>query len=97
MKQFSDFAIESKRCFIGPKVAIEDILEKEIIVEHFSISDSNKKPGTECLTIQVFIDDRQQVIFTGSTFLMHSLRNLQESDFPFKAKIIRINRHFEFR
>lgn len=97
MKQFSDFAVEAKRSFIGPSVIIEDILEQEIIVEYFSIGPSIKTPGTECLTLQIKHNGADKVIFTGSTFLMRPLKNLNDDDFPFQTKIIKVNRHWEFR
>jgi hypothetical protein len=97
MKQFSEFAIETKVSFEGPSITIEEVLEKEIIVDHIKIGPSIKKPGTECLTMQITFEGTKHVIFSGSLFLMHPLRSMGHGDFPFMAKIIRVNKHFEFR
>lgn len=97
MRNFSDFPIESKKCFVGPRISIEEILEKDIIVEFFQIGPSSKKPGTDCLTIQITLEENKHVIFSGSQFLMHDLKKVADDHFPFKAKIIRVNKHFEFR
>lgn len=97
MKSFSDFGISSKKSFVGNKIYIESILEKEIVIEFFDIRPSRKNDGTECLYIQIKIDGVDHVVFSSSTFLMNPLKQLQDSDFPFKAKIVKINRHYEFK
>lgn len=96
MKQFSDLNIEAKKSFIGSSILMEEVLDKEIIVEDFVIKDSIKKPGTDCMHLQLKVDDEYRVLFTGSEFLMSQIKQLKDGDIPFKAKIIKINRHFEF-
>jgi len=97
MKDFAEFGITVKKSFVGTKIYIESILEKAIIIEFFDIRPSRKNDGSECLYMQIRLEGVDHVVFSSSTFLMDTLRKLEETDFPFQAKIIRVNRHFEFR
>lgn len=96
MKQFSELGIVSKKSFVGNKIYIENNLNKEVVVEFFDIKPSKKNDGTECLQIQIKLDGDPHVVFTSSTFLMNQIRQLKDDDFPFTAKIVKINRHYEF-
>jgi len=96
MKNFSELGIKTRRSFIGDKIAIESILDKEIIVEFFEIKPSKKVMDGDCLHLQIKFEDKYRVVFTSSAFLMDPLKQLAENDFPFKAKIKRVNKHFEF-
>lgn len=97
MKSFSELGVTTKKSFVGNKIYIESILEKDIIIEFFDIRPSRKNDGTECLYMQIKIDAVDHVVFSSSKFLMDSLKQIQENDFPIKARIIKINRHYEFR
>lgn len=97
MKSFSDFGITSKKSFVGNKIYIEDLLQKEIIIEFFEIRPSRKNDGSECLYMQIKLAGEDRVVFSSSTFLMNPLKQLSDTDFPFKATIVKINRHYEFK
>lgn len=97
MKDFAEFDIAAKKSFVGNKIYIESILEKPVVIEFFDIRPSKKNDGTECLYMQIKHDGVDHVVFSSSTFLMEPLRRLSATDFPFSAKIVRVNRHFEFR
>lgn len=97
MKSFSDFGIVAKKCFVGNKIYIENILGKEMIIEFFEIRPSKKTNGGDCLYMQIKLDDVDHVVFSSSTFLMIPLKQLKDDDFPFKATIVKINQHYEFR
>jgi len=96
MRKFSELGVVAKRSFVGDSISIEEILDKEIIVEFFEIKPSKKVIDQDCLYIQIKFEGKDRVIFTSSTFLMAPLRQLKDEDFPFKAKIKRVNKHFEF-
>lgn len=97
MKSFSDFGIVSKKSFIGNKIYIENILDKEIIIDFYEIRPSKKPDGGDCLYMQIRLDGADHVVFSSSVFLMNPLKQLKETDFPFKVRIIKINRHYEFK
>ena len=97
MKQFSELGIVSKKSFVGNKLYIVDILDKEIVVEFFTIGPSKKNDGTDCLSLQIKLNCVDHVVFSSSTFLMNQIKQLKDDDFPFTAKIIKVNRHFEFK
>jgi len=97
IRQFSQMKINTKQSFVGDKIYIESLLDKEITVQAFKITDSTKKPGTDCLNLQIFHEEKQKVLFTGSTFLIDQIKQVGPEDFPFMATIIRVNRHFEFK
>ncbi len=97
MKSFSDFGITMKKSFVGDKIYIEKILDQELIIEFFEIRPSKKTNGGDCLYMQIKLGGVDHVVFSSSSFLMNPLKQLQDSDFPFKAKIVKINQHYEFR
>lgn len=97
MKDFSEFDIAVKKSFVGNKIYIESILDKPIVIVFYDIRPSKKNDGSECLYMQIKLDGVDHVVFSSSTFLMEPLKKLNAADFPFQAKIIRVNRHFEFK
>ena len=96
MKNFSELGIKPKRSFVGDKIPVESLLDKEIIVEFFEIKPSKKVMDGDCLHMQIKLDGHDRLVFTSSTFLMDTLKQLSAEDFPFKVKIKRVNKHFEF-
>lgn len=97
MKDFAELGISAKRRFTGNKIYIETILDKALIIEFFEVRPSKKNDNTDCLYMQIKLDGVEHVVFSSSVFLMQTLRQLQPEDFPFSAKIAKINRHYEFR
>ncbi len=96
MKQFSQLGTVKKRSFVGEHIIIDNVLDKEIIVEFFDIRPSKKNDGSNCLYMQIILNGVHHVIFTGGTFLMDDIKQIKEGDFPFTTKIVKVNRHFEF-
>ena len=98
IKNFSDFGITIKTSFEGPKLYPEDLLDQEIIVHYYEIRPSKKDRGeSDCLYVQITLNNEKRLLWSSSSYLMEALGNVPESGFPFKAKIIKINRHYEFR
>lgn len=99
IKNFSDFGIKAKSSFDGLKIWAEELFDQEIIVHEYKIEPSKKadKAGTDFLYVQITYGNEKRVLWTSSKILMASLKQIPETGFPFKAKIIKAFRGFEFR
>jgi len=92
MKRFSDFA--DTRQLEGDKIGINDVLNQEVIVHDFRVSESKYNVGDKFyMTLQVKFDNRKRVIFTSSGVLRNQLEKYKD-ELPFIAKIIRINNYY---
>jgi len=89
MKKFSELNVDNglKNSFIGDKVNINSILNKTIIVNKFIISKSKFKDNY--LKIQIKLDNKDRIIFTGSNNLINTIKLVSEKDFPFETRIIK--------
>lgn len=97
MKNFKDLGIKNNtQAFVGDKIKIDRILNREISVHGFKIEDSKVKSGTKCLYMQISIGDAKHVVFTGSVVLMDMIQQVSSADFPFKTTITRENERLEF-
>lgn len=102
MKNFSDLNIIIKTDkFVGEKIKIKKILEKEIIVHDFKINDSKiYKSGDgnykECLCLQLEINNEKHILFSSATTLIDAIKMVNKSDFPFKTIISENNEHYMF-
>jgi hypothetical protein len=95
MKRFSDMGIAPElKGFVGDKIKLERILNREIIVHAFKIEESKFKGS--CLHMQIELKGEKHVVFTGSTVLMNIIKQVPAADFPFTATIIKTNDYFEF-
>lgn len=93
MHRFSDFAEENP--LEGEKISLLELLNKEIEVLAYQISDSKQKSGTRCLTLQIRYEDKLRVLFTGSSVLISQVLKYAD-ELPFQAKIKKINNYFTF-
>lgn len=97
MNNFKDFNIKPEiRSFVGDKIPIKRVLNKEIKVLDFKIESSKQKIGTECLTLQIEKSDEKRIVFTGSKVLIEMIRRIDKDKFPFKTTIVEENEHYEF-
>ena len=97
MNNFKDFGIKPKlNTFLGDKIKIDRILNREITVSNYKIEDSKRKPGTKLLTLQIEKEGTKHVIFTGSTILADMIQQVPKENFPFKTTIIKESEHLEF-
>jgi len=99
MERFSDFA-DVKPQLEGKKIDIDSILNKDIIVTGFRISDSKfKKNGNEKYErIQFKYEAESEecfVFFTGSSVLRQQLEEYNEH-IPFETQIKKIKRYYTF-
>lgn len=99
MKQFSEMGITPTiESFVGDKIKMDRILNREIIVHDYRIEESKfkEKGNGKCLYIQIEINGEKHVVFTGSAYLMHMIEKVNDDDFPFQTKIIKQDDHLEF-
>jgi hypothetical protein len=99
MRQFKDFGIVPEiKNFVGDKIKMDRILNKEITVIDYTIEDSilQNKPGSKCLYLQIAIKGDKHVVFSGSIFLMNMIQKVPRDDFPFQTTIVKVDGHLEF-
>lgn len=99
MKRFRDFA-RSKKVLDGEKIAIAQVLNKEIVVLDYSVAESKfddckTRCSGKCLTLQVTVDGVKRVVFTGSDVLLKQVREY-EAEMPFITTIIKVDQFFTF-
>lgn len=96
MKKFSEFGIKpDHKGFIGDKIKISKVLNREIIVHAFKIEDS--KFDGKRLDMQIQIGGTMHVLWTGSIVLMSMIQRIPKEDFPFLTTIVRENECYEFQ
>lgn len=95
MEQFSDFA-EGPGPLDGDKIRIDDVLNKELVVTGYKTKQSKyPKSGQICLMLQVVMDDKKHVLFTGSVVLLEQMEKYH-NHLPFIATIRKIDRYYTF-
>lgn len=96
MKNFKDLGVHvEKQGFVGNKIKINKILNKEIIVHKFKVIPSKFDSG-KCLNLQIEVDGTKHVLFTGSGNLIGIIEKIDADHFPFKTTIIEENDCFYF-
>lgn len=94
-RNFKDFGIKTDlTSFVGEKIKIERVLNKEITVTDYKITNS-KFEGMR-LDLQIQFGGEPRVIFTSSAFLMDLIKKIDRSHFPFNTVIEKRGEHFEF-
>lgn len=98
MHQFKDFGIKPKlQCFVGDKIKMNKVLNREIIIHDYRIEDSKYGTGgTKCLFLQIEVNETKHVMFTGSKSLIEMIEQVPKAHFPFKTIIITENDRPEF-
>jgi len=92
--RFSDFAEETKS-FEGDKKKIEDVLNQEILIIDFKITDSKHHRDSQYVTIQFKIDNDTFIMFNGSRVLSEQLEKYKDN-IPFYTTIKRIDKYYTF-
>lgn len=97
MNKFSDFNVTTT-FLVGDKIKIEDVLNVVIELHAFKIVDSkHPKEGYEkCLHLQIKTDSRERVLFTSSIVLIEQIKQIPKDGFPFKARIVRSGKSYQF-
>ena len=96
MKRFSDFATDSNTV-TGDKIKIEEVLNKEIEVLGYKITDSKypKHGNDKVLTLHFKLNSTDRILFTGSNVLLEQAEKYK-SEMPFIAKIIKVDKYYTF-
>lgn len=94
MRKFSDFA---KVCvpLEGDKLKIAEVLNKDIVVLSYQIKQSKKREGTQYITLQVEMDGKKYIVFTGSHVLISQAEEYSKH-MPFETIIKKINDFYSF-
>lgn len=82
--------------FTGDKIKMDRVLNREIIVHDFKIEDSTVKLGTKCLWLQIELENRKHVMFTGAKGLIQMIQQVPRENLPFKTTIIKENESPQF-
>ncbi len=95
-KKFSEFADEPP-LLDGAKINIVDILNKEILVIGYRLADSKYKKdnNSQCLTLQIELDEKRYVVFSGSRVLINQIEKYK-AEIPFLTTIKKIDKYFSF-
>lgn len=95
-KRFSDFADEPALLH-GSKLKIEDILNQDILIIGYRVTDSKFKDGksSSCLTIQFEMSEERHILFTGSRILLEQIEKYK-AHIPFLATIKKVDRYYTF-
>jgi hypothetical protein len=102
MHSFSQFGIKVvSKCFVGDKIKMSKILNKEIVVHDFKIMastvDAFKAQGSDkCLHLQISLNNEKYIVFTSSGFLMDAIEQIPEDGFPFATVIIQDEKRLQF-
>lgn len=93
-RRFCDFS-EEDRPLDGEKVAISQIINKEVEITGFRIRASKyeKNKTGQCLMLQLLVDNEKRVLFTGSDVLIDQMKKYGDN-VPFLATIIKIDRYY---
>ena len=95
IKNFQDLGIEPEiKHFLGAKLKVSKVLNKEIKVIDYEIKPSNYKG--ECLHMQIEIGTQKHVFFTGSSVLINTIKRITKSNLPFMTTIVEENEHYQF-
>jgi len=89
---FADFA-RDKLPMPGDKKRLDEILNKEILVVDFRITDSKKRPDGKCLQIQFLMDGAVYVVFTGSVVLIDQMQSARDK-LPFRGTVVKIDKYY---
>jgi hypothetical protein len=98
MKKFSEFA-EERAVLDGPKMRIDDVMNREIVVTGSRIKESKfgKNKSGKCLTLQFYFSGadaaEKRVMFTGSDVLIEQMEQYH-AEIPFQTVIKRIDKYY---
>lgn len=94
LKRFRDFA-EDSLPLEGDKISVSELLNREIVVLNYRLSPSKKREGTVYITLQIELEGKKYVAFTGSSVLVAQAEKYK-AHFPFVAMIKKINDFYTF-
>lgn len=93
MNSFKDFGIKTElKNFVGDKIKMKKILDKEIMVHAFKIGTSQIENGSgKYMQMQIEFEGIMYVVNSGSIYLMSDIQKVPSHGFPFKTTIKEVN------
>lgn len=93
MRKFSELnVIVPETGFVGDKIKMDRILNREVDVLDYRIETSRYEKGNgKCLYLQIQIGDNKHVVFTGSSVLQRTIEQIPKNEMPFKTIIKKEN------
>ncbi len=99
MKSFSEFNIKPKHGrFVGEKIKMYNVLNRPIIVHDYKINESKFRDNGngKCLYLQIELEDKKRVLFTGSKVLTNMIKQVPREELPFQTVITKEGESFQF-
>lgn len=98
MKSFKDLNIKSNTPMIGEKIKISKVLNKEIVINDYRVTDSKfpKNKSGKCLCIQIVFEGDMRVIFSGSDVLISQIEQVDREVLPITSTIRQQGDYYEF-
>jgi len=80
IRRFCEFS-EEEPTLDGDKIRLDDILNIELVITGYKISGSKygKNKSGKCLTLQIEVDGKKRVMFTGSDVLIGQIERYSEN------------------
>lgn len=97
MRSFKDLGVAAPQVqsFVGDKINVKKILNQQIIVHDFNIKPSVIE-GTHCLNMQIEFKDEKRVLFSGSKYLLETIKQIPKEAFPFSTTIVTDDERYKF-
>lgn len=99
IRNFKDFGITAEsKGMEGEKIDMYQVLNREIEVHSFRIEPSKypEKGNGKRLDMQIAVDGKKRVLFSGSVVLQEVIKKIPLDNFPFTTKIVKTNQRHEF-
>jgi len=91
MNRWADLNIPlpERKNFIGEKISMSKILNKDVEIIDYKIEDSKKCEGGKCLTLQLRFAGESRVLFTGAQFLIKQIEKVEKNNLPVVVCIVK--------
>lgn len=97
MKKFSQLGIIIQNdSFVGDKVKIDKVINREIVILDFKIQESKINEGKKFLSLQIELSGEKKVIFTGAKLLIQAIEQMNKENLPVSTTIISENQMYQF-
>lgn len=81
--------LPERKNFIGEKISMSKILNKDVEIIDYKIEDSKKCEGGKCLTLQLRFAGESRVLFTGAQFLIKQIEKVEKNNLPVVVCIVK--------
>lgn len=93
VKSFKDLGVAAppSAAMEGPKIDINKLFGREIIVYSFHLKPTQLKDvlNPVCLWMQISVDGNKRVVFSGSSYLQKMISDIPPDGFPFRTVIVK--------